>query len=811
MNIKNLLEIAITASIYAGHEIMQVYKSNDFEVSSKEDDSPLTIADTRANDKISEYLKETDIPVLSEEGRDIAYEERKNWEYFWLVDPLDGTKEFINKNGEFTVNIALIKNNTPIAGVIYVPVLKQLYFGAEEIGAYKIEDVAVIIKGLDLEQDDINYNQAVILIDDEFIADYNEYIENSKKLPLNHFTNEKYTVVGSRSHKSPENEEYLKNLEKEHKKIEIKSKGSSLKFCLIAEGEADIYPRLGPTMEWDTAAGDAIVRAAGGTVLKTDETDLIYNKKELLNPYFIVKAPEKIIKDSKDCLKRTRFLSKKYPEVPELHYLPAKTYNSKDVTDKFSEHVNILKSQFPDYLYSTLCTALKLQVDSQDQDSPTIFFDLKDISELAPNRKEFHIEELILYYNVQANNYILDGKLEKAKEYLSLMDELDEHHPLTEDIYLNIESVSCFSEDNFDDDDFDDDYFEDDFDDTGEESKDFKIDFYEEDTDIYEKDIQISEEPEFINQEIKELYKYDYNIDKNIIEKILKLPRKTLIKDLETVIIDSIERFEFFILQIKNEKNQIDKIYFPVHAWLLLVELKADINMSILKRVLKQGGDFINFWYEFTYVFSTVFYVHLSNNTAFLYEMLTSKGMSKIIRENILLAMRNIGLRQADKKLEIISYYRKFMQFLIENKNDNKIFDYELNEQLIDHITDLRIKELIPEIKTFYNDGLLTFSLIEDFYELKKRIKSEPEDYKSHPIYTDIYSEYNEFKDMFNDGFLTHNFINEPEITHAKNDISPDNDDEHNNNQKTFSGKKAGRNDPCPCGSGKKYKKCCIN
>ncbi len=267
-NIKNLLLKAINVSIIAGEKIIDVYNSSDYKILSKEDNSPLTIADKRAHDVIYESLLETKIPILSEEGKIPEYDERKMWEYFWLVDPLDGTKEFIKRNGEFTVNIALIHKKDPVAGVIYIPVTKELYFGGDSLGAFK----------------------AKINVNDEFsnIKTFDDYFNISQKLPFKHKAR-KYTVVGSKSHLSDETKAYFKQLEQEHNEIDIISKGSSLKLCMLAEGRADIYPRFGLTSEWDTAAGHAILNASGGSLKKINGEDFCYNKKNILNPYFIAR------------------------------------------------------------------------------------------------------------------------------------------------------------------------------------------------------------------------------------------------------------------------------------------------------------------------------------------------------------------------------------------------------------------------------------------------------------------------------------------------------------------------------------------
>ena len=266
-NLKELLFAAIKGSLHAGKVILEVYNTGDFEVKLKSDNSPLTQADKKAHKKIVSILKKTDLPILSEEGKEIPYKVRKKWRYFWLVDPLDGTKEFIKKNGEFTVNIALIHKNKPILGVIYIPVIEELYFSLDKIGAYKINKITLVkVHRLNID----------------------ELINMGVQLPLNH-RKKKFTIVGSRSHMTKKTEEFIKKLQEKYGDVEMIFKGSSLKFCLMAEGLADIYPRFSPTMEWDTAAGHAIALGAGLKVIKHDKTNLLeYNKENLLNPWFIV-------------------------------------------------------------------------------------------------------------------------------------------------------------------------------------------------------------------------------------------------------------------------------------------------------------------------------------------------------------------------------------------------------------------------------------------------------------------------------------------------------------------------------------------
>ena len=262
MNFKELLLKAINASIEGGDAIMQVYAS-DFSVEHKEDKSPLTLADKNCNEVIERHLKNTEIPFLSEEGVKIPFVERENWEYSWLVDPLDGTKEFVKRNGEFTVNIALIHNGTPVMGVIYVPVKEELYFALEGLGSYKISRNSVI-------------------------DNLDQLIATSNKLPINYNRNN-YIIVGSRSHMSVETEQFFDRKKKEHGNVEVMAVGSSLKLCMVAEGKADAYPRYAPTMEWDTGAGHAIVKMAGFSVTQYNtEKEVVYNKEDLLNPWFLV-------------------------------------------------------------------------------------------------------------------------------------------------------------------------------------------------------------------------------------------------------------------------------------------------------------------------------------------------------------------------------------------------------------------------------------------------------------------------------------------------------------------------------------------
>lgn len=264
LNTDILSLMAIKASVEAGKAILEHYNST-YAIEYKSDNSPLTTADKDAHVCIVKHLAATGLPILSEEGKNIEFEQRKSWKLFWLVDPLDGTKEFINGNGEFTVNIALIKDNIPVMGIIYVPVWGLLYFGAMEYGSYMIN----VLK------DDI-----------DAISTIQQVISKADKLPI--IYDRKITIMGSRSHQTEENNNLINSFASHFDEVNLVNAGSSLKFCRIAEGAADFYPRLGPTMEWDTAAGHAICKYAGVEVLiYQSKEELKYNKSNLLNPWFI--------------------------------------------------------------------------------------------------------------------------------------------------------------------------------------------------------------------------------------------------------------------------------------------------------------------------------------------------------------------------------------------------------------------------------------------------------------------------------------------------------------------------------------------
>ena len=258
----------------AGQAIMEIYNSEDFSVEIKGDGSPLTRADKAAHLVIAEGLKKhfPEIPVLSEEGKNIPYDTRKNWKSFFLVDPLDGTKEFIKRNGEFTVNIALIEKGNPIAGVVYAPVLGLLY-GCSPGEGLEVRKLGGLVKETNrLGEDHKHQNQ------------------NPKTdTPTPQHPNTPYKIVASRSHNNELTEAFIEEKHRLHGDVELVPMGSSLKICLVAEGKADVYPRLGPTMEWDTAAAHAVALAARCSVLEYESnTPLKYNKESLLNPFFIV-------------------------------------------------------------------------------------------------------------------------------------------------------------------------------------------------------------------------------------------------------------------------------------------------------------------------------------------------------------------------------------------------------------------------------------------------------------------------------------------------------------------------------------------
>lgn len=268
MTLHELTETAVKAALKGGKVINEVYESpdSDFKVEIKADNSPLTIADKRSDKEIRELLESTEIPVLSEEMAAAPYEQRGAWNLLWIVDPLDGTKEFVGRRDDFTVNIALVEGHTPVAGVVYLPVFKTLYFALKGEGSFRVDNVG----------------------DDEDVP-LTSLIARGHKLPLDR-GDRPYTCVASVSHMNEDTRLFIEELKLKHPDLKTVSRGSSIKICLVAEGSADIYPRFGPTMEWDTAAGHAVALMAGHDVVEADGgARLAYNKKDLLNPHFIVR------------------------------------------------------------------------------------------------------------------------------------------------------------------------------------------------------------------------------------------------------------------------------------------------------------------------------------------------------------------------------------------------------------------------------------------------------------------------------------------------------------------------------------------
>ncbi|MBQ6583931.1 MAG: 3'(2'),5'-bisphosphate nucleotidase CysQ [Alistipes sp.] len=262
-----LLPRAFNAAVRAGWEIMEVYKNrDDYDISVKSDHTPITIADRLAHEKIKESLGQTRIPILSEEGREMLYDERRNWELFWLVDPLDGTVEFIKGNNEFTVNIALMSERQCICAVIYVPYLQKVYVASRGVGSFLIEGIAPAA--------DACYS-------------YDDICALKQRLPLASSLHTDYRIAVSRSHQTPETEEYIDAIKAKYQNVRIIEQGSSYKFCLLAEGLIDYYPRTTHTYEWDTAAAELILSEAGGiTRSLPDRQPLLYNKENLQNPWF---------------------------------------------------------------------------------------------------------------------------------------------------------------------------------------------------------------------------------------------------------------------------------------------------------------------------------------------------------------------------------------------------------------------------------------------------------------------------------------------------------------------------------------------
>lgn len=268
---KHLLPYMFNAAVRAGAAIMNVYNNfDDYDISLKTDKTPITVADRLAHKTIKEYLGSTRIPILSEEGRTMLYDERRNWELFWLVDPLDGTVEFIKGNNEFTVNIALMENNVCVGAVIYVPYFEKIYLAWGGAGAFVKDDVA--------PKSDASHS-------------YESIVDGFRSMPLMSEPHLRQRVAVSRSHQTPETLQHIEKLREGTPDLEIIEQGSSYKFCLLAEGDVDYYVRTTNTYEWDTAAGELILKEAGGSVYSLpDNKNFCYNKEDLRNPWFVCRS-----------------------------------------------------------------------------------------------------------------------------------------------------------------------------------------------------------------------------------------------------------------------------------------------------------------------------------------------------------------------------------------------------------------------------------------------------------------------------------------------------------------------------------------
>lgn len=259
--LEELLSISLIAVLAAGKAVMDIYE-NSYKIEFKKDNSPLTYADLKSNEIIVSHLSKTFIPIISEELASVPYETRKNWKNFWIVDPLDGTKEFIQRNGEFTINVALVEGQKPILGIVYAPAINSLFFSTIYKGGYKL----------------------VFNLKDKFT--YLDIVEKSIKLKLPKTS--KVSIAASRSHLNLKTLDFIQKLKDHFPNTKVVNKGSSLKFCMVADGIASIYPRFGRTMEWDTAAGHAILNSVSGKVCcSVNGDELLYNKPELSNADFI--------------------------------------------------------------------------------------------------------------------------------------------------------------------------------------------------------------------------------------------------------------------------------------------------------------------------------------------------------------------------------------------------------------------------------------------------------------------------------------------------------------------------------------------
>jgi 3'(2'), 5'-bisphosphate nucleotidase len=266
--LRYLFSVAFYAALQAGRQVLDIMDSEDYQISMKSDNTPISLADRMAHKTIGDFLMHTRIPVMSEEGRNILFEERRSWDVLWIVDPLDGTRQFIKKRKEFTVNIALISAGSPVLGVIYAPAYGAIYFGHREIGSYKMK---------------------IDNLDEVLRYSFDDIFAKSMEMPSSGNDKPKaYTILASLNHTNRDTMKFVENMKAKHGEVVMEQIGSSLKMCLLADGLADVYARHTNTYEWDTAAAQAVLEGAGYSIRNIETgSPLIYNKESLTNPYFI--------------------------------------------------------------------------------------------------------------------------------------------------------------------------------------------------------------------------------------------------------------------------------------------------------------------------------------------------------------------------------------------------------------------------------------------------------------------------------------------------------------------------------------------
>lgn len=488
-----------------------------------------------------------------------------------------------------------------------------------------------------------------------------------------------------------------------------------------------------------------------------------------------------VIDKKRGIIEKLTKLAIKYPNVPHFKNHLSCAHNNLGNRKKAFEVNEWIIKEHPDYLFGKLNKASRLIDEERYDEIPRVLSDLMDIQDLYPERNVFHINEVLSFNKIAVMYFLATGNMEVAESRYAIMKELDSEHDDTlfaqeklmyADIKIGLERFK-------------------------EKYKNLRTVKSIE----HNKSIQTQEAPEFVHPQIEELYRNDMRIDHSIISEILSLPRETLIKDLESVLEDSIKRYEYF--KNRNEKEvglEFEETDFVIHALFLLSELKAHESLPVFLELLRQGEELLEFWFgdliteELWDVIYHLGYENLQMLKEFLFEPNLYTYSRVIIPEGI----AQIAIHRPEKKKEIIEWFKEIFEFFLDNKDNDDIIDSELIALMVGDILDFRWEELLDLIEQLFANEMVSVFMIGDFNEVKEEMNIPAKDIYQHKVF-DIYSRYNNIVETWDD------YVEEEDVI-TDDDFDPE---DFNNPILPIEKTKIGRNEPCYCGSGKKYKRCC--